>query len=107
MSIKRVLRIYAYFKRGHSSYFAFLLSLVNFLSIQILLNNLPLALVFLAGYGFLCVLIGYYDYRRGLAPIETGLLARANPWMRDVSRALYYVSVGENEKAVEVLSKWL
>lgn len=107
MRINRLLRVYAYFKRGHSSYFAFLLSMVNFLSIQILLNNLALAILFIILYGFLCAAIGYYDYRKGLAPIETGLLARANPWMRDVAAALYYMSNGEKEKARKALQRWL
>lgn len=81
--------------------------MINFLSIQALLNNLPLACLFIACYVVLCVLVGRWDYRRGSIPIETGLASKANPFARAVATALYHISRGEGEEAERVLASWL
>lgn len=117
---QKLLRYYQYFKRAHSSYAVYIIQLINFVIITytlFLVNFLGLpvkieyiiayAVIFVLSYFTTCVVIGWWDYRRGTAPIEMELMWKANPMVRDLFQALYYLTIDDKEKAREVLSKWL
>ena len=116
----RFFRWLAYFRRGHSAYAAFALSFLNFVVIQYRLlveyvpplkllfsNLLAFAAAFFLAYIPIATVLGWLDYRKYAVPVETALTARANPWMRDMAKALYLVADGRNEEAKEVLEKWV
>lgn len=117
---RRLIRFLAYFRRGHNIYLAFILSFANFVVIQYRLlvehvtflrevfTSLTLfALVFTLTYVPLAILLGWLDYRKICVPVETELMSRANPWVRDLAYALYLIADGKNEEAKRVLKKWL
>ena len=64
------------------------------------------ATAFLLLYIPTAILIGWYDYRRFAVPVESTLRARANPWTRDLARALICLAEGRNEEAARILRKW-
>lgn len=116
----RLLRMWSYFRRGHSTYLAFLLSFANFIVIQyrllvqyipaihILFNSiLVFTITFFLAYIPLATLIGWYDYKKFSMPIELSLSAKASPWNRDITMALIHIARGENEEAVKLLEKWV
>jgi len=116
---ERLLRYWTYFRRGHNIYLVFLLSFANFITIQynLLVKNVAFlrdifthltyfAIAFLLLYIPAAILIGWYDYRRFAVPIESTLRARANPWTRDLARALICLAEGRNEEAARILRKW-
>jgi len=116
---ERLSRYWTYFRRGHSIYLAFWLSFANFITIQynLLVKNVVFlrdifthltyfAIAFLLLYIPAAMIIGWYDYRRFAVPVESTLRARANPWTRDLARALICLAEGRNEEAVEILRKW-
>ena len=116
---ERLLRYWTYFRRGHNIYLVFLLSFANFITIQynLLVKNVVFlrdifahltyfAIAFLALYIPAAILIGWYDYRRFAVPVESTLRARANPWTRDLARALICLAEGRNEEAARILRKW-
>lgn len=116
----RLLRMWTYFRRGHSTYLAFLLSFANFAAIQyrLVVEYVPLfkelfarlhlfLLTFLAVYIPTAVIIGWLDYKKFSVPIESEVRARADPWVRDLARALAYIAENRNEEAIAVLSKWI
>lgn len=118
--INRLLRIWIYFRRGHGTYLAFILSFVNFIVIQyrlliqkipVLHNMLPSLLsfmtVFFATYIPTCVLIGWLDYKRFSVVQENILVTRANPYSRDLARALILLADGKKEEAKKILEKWV
>jgi len=116
----RVLRYWAYFRRGHSVYLAFATSLLNFIVIQyrLLVQNITLLrtllprlwmflVVFVATYLPLATLIGWIDYQRGSVPTDSALSAKASPWIQDLFTALMLMSEGKNEEARKILAKWV
>jgi len=120
LSRGRLLRWWAYFRRAHSTYLAFLLSFANFIVIQyrLLVEYVPVlkflfsslvsfALAFFLVYVPLAVVIGWLDYRRFAVPVDSALTARASPWHRDVAKALMLIAEGRKEEAVKILEKWV
>lgn len=120
MSIARLLRLWIYFRRGHGNYLAFLLSFVNFIVIQyrLLIQKIPqlqslfpsllvFMAVFFAIYIPVCVLIGYFDYKRFSVIQENILIAKANPYSRDLARALILLADGKKKEAKKILEKWV
>jgi hypothetical protein len=116
----RLLRWWTYFRRGHNTYLAFLLSFANFITIQyrllveyvpalkILFVNLSsFLLAFILIYLPTAVLIGWYDYKRFSVPVEASIGALTSPWNRDIALALSLMAEGRNGEAVEVLRKWV
>ena len=116
---ERLSRYWTYFRRGHNIYLAFWLSFANFITIQynLLVKNVAFlrdifthltyfAIAFLLLYIPAAILIGWYDYRRFAVPVESTLRARANPWTRDLARALICLAEGRNEEAARILRKW-
>lgn len=119
LSMQRILRLWAYFRRGHSTYLVFLISFANFIVIQyrllvehipvlklVFANMLAFALAFFLTYIPLATIIGWLDYRRFAVPVDTALVAKASPWVRDLARALILIAEGKNKEAVELLRKW-
>lgn len=119
MELGRFYRYWIYLRRAHFNYFGFLLSMLNFITIQyyILVKNIPfLASLFprlyifvatvLAIYIPLTIFLGRRDFKKMTVPVETGLMARYNPYNRDIARALRLIAEGRNEEAIEILKKW-
>jgi len=116
---ERVLRYWTYFRRGHGTYLAFLLSFANFMVIQyrLLIEYMPVlkaifsqlmifAATFFLVYVPVATVIGWYDYRKFAVPIDASLAARTSPWNRDVAKALMLIAEGKNTDAKEILKKW-
>ena len=116
----RILRLWTYFRRGHSTYLAFLLSFANFLAIQyrLVIEYVPafkglftrlhvFVLIFFLTYVPIAVIIGWLDYKKFSVPVELEVRARADPWMKDIAKALSYIAEGKNQEAQKVLSKWI
>jgi len=112
-------RYYIYFRRAHTTYLVFVVSLANFIVIQyaLLIEKIPIlkqvfptighfVLTVLPVYIAVCILVGWLDYRRGLVRTELTLVAQAHPWMRDIARALYLICEGKTEEAKRILEKW-
>ena len=53
------------------------------------------------------IFIGWKDYRKYAVPVDTELMARANPWTSDLAESLMLIAENKNEEAVEVLKKWV
>ena len=115
----RLLRIWSYVRRGHSTYLVFLVSLSNFIVIQyrLLIEYIPalhllfdriwvFAVAFVLVYIPLAAFIGWMDYRKLAVPVDMALMSRANPWVRDLSRALILLAEGRREEAIEILRRW-
>ena len=113
---KKILKFWMYLRQGHNTYLAFVISFLNFIVIQYrlviqkheltreLINHLSLFIIlFLAIYIPIAVLLGYLDFKRGTIP----KIAKANPYNRDMAKALYYLSIDEKGKARKVLEKWI
>jgi len=121
MSLRdRALRYWLYFRRGHNMYLAFMLSFANFVVIQyrLLIEYMPafklvfsrmleFVAVFFLTYIPLAVVIGWLDIKRGAMPVEGAIAGRANPWVRDMLRALYLLAEDRKEEAKKVLEKWV
>lgn len=118
--INRLLRLWIYFRRGHGTYLAFILSFINFIVIQyrLLIQKIPMLqsmfpsllvfmAVFFAVYIPICILIGYFDYKRFSVIQENVLVTRANPYSRDLARALILLADGKTEEAKKILEKWV
>ena len=114
-----ILRLWTYFRRGHSTYLVLLISFTNFIVIQyrLLIQHVPaLRLVFssltifglflLVFYPILAILIGWYDYKKLAVPVDTRLIAKASPWNQDLAKAIILIAKGKNDEAIKVLEKW-
>lgn len=118
MTKKNFMRAWTYFRRGHGVYLVFAISFLNFTVIQwrLLVEKVDALkfifqrftyffLAFFAVYIPLAVLIGYIDYRRGSVPVDSVEAARANPWIKDLSKALVVMSKNDGE-VKKIMSKW-
>ena len=119
MNRDRFLRIWTYFRRGHSTYLVFLMSFANFIVIQyrllveyvpffhIVFTNLTVfTLSFFLAYIPLAVIIGWYDYKRFAVPMDLRLSAKASPWNQDLAKALILIAQGRNDEAIKILRRW-
>ncbi len=115
MKAKHLWTLWILFKRGHSMYLAFLVSFLNFITIQytLLISRIPtlkaifsnlllFTSLFLALYVPVAVILGYIDYRRG--GVET--MQQLNPWVNDLSSALILIAEGRVEEAKRILERW-
>ena len=115
----RLLRYWAYFRRGHGVYLAFAITFLNFIVLQwsllieqieplrILLGQLYVfAIVFFVTYLPLAVIIGWVDYKRGSVPVDSAIGARASPWAKDLAKAIILLAEGKNKEVVELMKKW-
>ena len=116
----KVLRYWTYFRRGHGTYLAFLMSFANFMVIQyrLLVQYIPFlealfsSLIAFAATFFLVYLptatiIGWLDYKKFAVPVDATVAAQANPWVRDLAKTLMLICDGKNGEAKEILSKWV
>lgn len=116
----KILRYWTYFRRGHGTYLAFLLSFANFMVIQYrllieyvsfleaLFSSLTaFAVSFFLIYLPVATVIGWLDYKKFAVPMDAMVAAKANPWVQDLAKALMLISDGKNEEAKEVLWKWV
>jgi len=51
-------------------------------------------------------LIGWIDYKRGAVPVDQAIAVLANPFFKDLSKAIIYLAEGKNEEAVKTMKKW-
>ena len=116
----RILRYWTYFRRGHGTYLVFLLSFANFMVIQyrLLIEYIPFlealfsslmafAVTFFLVYVPIATIIGWLDYKRFAVPVELTVMARANPWIQDLIRALMLMCDEKYDDAKKILQKWI
>lgn len=116
---RRILRYWTYFRRGHATYLAFLMSFANFMVIQYrllieyvsfleaLFSSLTaFAATFFLVYLPVATVIGWLDYKRFAVPIDLTVRAHADPWVRDLADALMLMCDGKNGEAKRILRKW-
>ena len=120
MSAKiKFLRYWTYFRRGHTTYLAFLMSFANFMVIQYrllieyvsfleaLFSSLTaFALTFFLVYMPIATVIGWLDYKKFAVPVDLTVSAKANPYLRDLAKALMLMCDGKNGEARKILRKW-
>lgn len=119
-----IIRLWVYFRRGHSTYFAFLFAMANFIVIQyrLLIQYIPslknifngLLEFFVAviiAYVPLAILIGWLDYKRFAVPVDSALIAKANPYSRAIAQALLVISEElppeKRERIKKILEPWV
>ena len=118
--MKKLIRYWVYFQRGHRSYLAFLISFANFVVIQYRLfvqyvsflsqifpHLLHFIAIFIVIYVPVSIVVGWLDYKKVSVPVETTLHVEVNPWNKDLARALYLLAEGKNEEAKKILKKWI
>jgi len=116
----RILRYWTYFRRGHATYLAFLMSLANFMVIQyrLLIEYVPFlealfssltafAATFFLVYLPIATVVGWLDYKKLAVPMDLTVRAQANPWVRDLANALILMCDGRNDEAKKILRKWV
>ena len=116
----KVLRYWTYFRRGHGTYLVFLLSFANFMVIQyrLLIGYVPFlealfsslmafAVTFFLIYVPMATIIGWLDYKRFAVPVDLTVIAKANPWMQDLTRALMFMCDEKYDDAKRILQKWI
>ena len=120
--MSRLRRLWFYFRTGHSAYFAFTVSLFNFLMIFSLylhlIFNVPQEITYLIlpllalAYVIVAVLAGYWHTKKQL-PVELEISARQNPWVHVQAQVLRllldYLETQDKSKLEEarrLLEKW-
>ena len=63
--------------------------------------------MFIAIYVPLATFIGWIDTKKGSVPVEGAIGAEVNPWVQDLTKALYLMCSGKNEEARNILKKWI
>jgi len=94
--LSRVFRYFVYFRRAHATYFAFVLGLLNFIVIQyrLLIEYIPLlknlfpsllffSVSFIVLYIPTAILLGWFDFKRGIARKELHISTTSNPITRE------------------------
>lgn len=116
----RILRYWTYFRRGHSTYLAFLMSFANFMVIQyrLLIQYVPFLevlfsslAIFIASFVLvylpLATLIGRFDYEKFAYQIDSIIVYRQNPFFQDIAKCLVMMCDGRNEEARQIMEKWI
>ena len=131
---RKIINAWTFFRRGHGVYLTFILSFLNFITIQyrLMIDQIPFlknsvlgslyifTLVFLIAYGLVSVALGYVDYKRGAVISENVLSNKANPYVDDTvktitlqNEGLALLAEGKNELARQkfteasgVIKKW-
>ncbi|WP_309493009.1 hypothetical protein [Candidatus Hecatella orcuttiae] len=116
---RRLLRYWTYFRRGHSVYLIFAITFLNFIVIQyrLLIEYIPtlqklfshlivFMIVFFVIYIPLATIIGWTDVKRGAVPINHTIMAKANPYYRDLAKAIILLADGKNAEAIKLMKKW-
>ena len=115
----RILRYWTYFRRGHGTYLAFLMSFANFMVIQYRLvieyvsfleamfsSLTAFVITFFLVYLPTATVVGWLDYKRLAVPVDLTIRAQADPWVRDLAYALMLMCDGKDGEAKEILKKW-
>jgi len=116
----RILRYWLYFRRGHGTYLVFLISFANFIVIQyrMLVVYIPFlealfsslisfSITFFLVYVPLATFIGRMDYKKFAVPVDLTVSAKANPYSRDLAKALMLICDGKYGEAKKILQKWV
>jgi hypothetical protein len=118
IKIEHMWKVLTWFKRGFGSWVSYLLSLVQFLIIaylqvqkttilDVLFPSLVIfSIVFVSTFFPLCVVIGYWDYKKGSFPTESNVAYLNSPWCMDIAKAIRCIAQGENDEAIKILEKW-
>lgn len=117
--MRKLIRLWVYFKRAHNVYFVYALSFFNFITITYSLLLVPFfhfpkdplwfavyGVVFSLTYVSVCVVLGRWDFKKGTVPTEVELSTRVNPWVRDLSRAIILLTEGKSDEARRLLERW-
>ena len=126
----RLLRYWCYFRRGHGTYLMLAVSFLNFVVIQyrLLISYIPFlrgmfsgltefAVSFAVSYIIVCVLVGWWDYKRGGVIVDSTLITKANPYTSDsaksavlarnsqllMMKALILIAKNKREEAINLL----
>lgn len=113
-------KLFSYLRRGHAVYTSLAMGILNFLAVQysLVISDIPwLAKLFpsITWFGLImaciyipvAIFLGRHDFKQGSMAADCENTARANPYSRDLAQALIYISAGENDKAQQLLSKWI
>jgi len=65
------------------------------------------AVTFFLVYVPMATIIGWLDYKRFAVPVELTVMARANPWIQDLIRALMLMCDEKYDDAKKILQKWI
>ena len=119
MNKRKIFQAWTFFRRGHGVYLVFIMSFLNFLVIQwrllfqkvVVLNEIfqrfyIFSIIFISIYVPAAVFIGWMDYRRGSVSTDQTESARANPYGKDLAKALICIAQEKNDKAIAILKKW-
>ena len=102
-------RLRTYFLRGHSHWFAYVMSLLNFVTISfyLLIDNLTIVpdnfkfrqylLLFFIVYLPLAITVGYFDMTRGTYRVEQKMAKELSPIWKEVFEKLDSLGLKQNE----------
>ncbi|OLS28452.1 MAG: hypothetical protein HeimC2_06710 [Candidatus Heimdallarchaeota archaeon LC_2] len=102
-------RLRTYFLRGHSNWFAYVMSLLNFVTISfyLLIENLTIVsdnfkfrhyvLLFVVVYLPLAIIVGYFDMTRGTYRVEQKMAKELSPLWKEVFEKLDALGMKQNE----------
>jgi hypothetical protein len=120
LDINQILRYWTYFRRGHSTYLVFFMSFTNFMVIQyrLLIEYIPIldalfssllifAVTFFIVYLPVATIIGWQDYKKYAVPVDATVAAKANPYFKDLARALSLICDDKTDQAKKILQKWI
>jgi hypothetical protein len=113
--------LWLYFKAGHSTYLAFVLSIINFIVLQyrLFIEYIPeakgfisslssFAIIFVVTYIPLAMILGAFEYRRG----EMTRIPKLNPYNQDylsseilIREALAAHIKGEDDRATKLIDE--
>ena len=65
------------------------------------------AVSFFLVYVPMATIIGWLDYKRFAVPVDLTVMARANPWVQDLTRALMLMCDEKYDDAKKILQKWI
>ena len=104
MNLRQVALLKTYFIRGHSQWFAYIISLLNFVSIfyYLVINNLSFIpdwfrftyfiIIFVCTYFPITAFVGWYDFKKGTYKVEQNLVAEISPLWKKLFSQLDLIS---------------
>ncbi len=116
----RLLRYWTYFRRGHNVYLMFTMSFLNFIVIQwtLLISGFPplaglfrnlllFSVVFIGLYIPTAAIIGWVDIKRAAYPMDRVVMSKADPWVRDLAKAISLLAEGKNKEVAKLMERWI
>lgn len=114
-----IFRWFTYFRHGYGTYLAFGIGLMNFVAIQyrLLIEQVNIlevlfptltnfVVVFILTFIPITALIGRASFKKGPYATESSVTTLANPFFRDLAKAIILLSEEKNEEAKKVLERW-